>query len=326
MRPHVGAKTLARYRQGDLSSRRSSRIGAHLAGCARCRALNEDLAGVTTLLASVRPPPIPEHLAARIQAALATEAATRATRPAEKAPPAEQAAAAAPAAAGTGLAENGRRPRPEVPGHGRRPRLARPVPAVALAAAAAVVLLAGGIYGLTRLGAGPTSSSAGSAAAPAASGVAGTASQPGRALGPALPYRHAGGADTITPVKSGTDYTPGNLSAQVAAQLGRHSQPAAVAGPNAHSPAQTYGPAAASGGRAATFGGVRVSDLAGCVNRIAAGERVLLVDVARYRGEPATVIVTQPTAGGPEQIWVVGTGCSASRSDLLHHAMLRTAG
>src|SRR6516165_5773418 len=116
MRPHVGAKTLARYRQDDLSSRRSSRIGAHLAGCARCRALNEDLAGVTTLLASVHPPPVPEHLEARIQAALATEAATRATRPGEKA------AAAAPAPSGTGPAGNGRRARPEAAGHRRRPR------------------------------------------------------------------------------------------------------------------------------------------------------------------------------------------------------------
>src|SRR6516162_4956746 len=171
MRPHVGAKTLARYRQDDLSSRRSSRIGAHLAGCARCRARSEDLAGVTTLLASVHPPPIPEHLEARIQAALATEAVARAARPGEKAPADERPAAAAPAPAGTGPAANGRRPRREEPGFGRRPRLGRPVPAVALAAAAAVVVLAGGIYGLTRLGAGSTSSSAAGSASPAASGV-----------------------------------------------------------------------------------------------------------------------------------------------------------
>ena len=220
MRPHVGAKTLARYRQGDLSQRRSSRIGAHLAGCARCRARSEDLAGVTALLASVRPPPMPEHLAARIQAALATEAATQVTRSAEKAPAGEKAAAGAPTPAGTGPAANGRRPRPEAPGHGRRPRLARPGPAVALralTAAAAVVILAGGIYGLTRLGASSTSS--GSAAAPA---VPTPASQ-------SVP----GG---ITAIRSGTDYTPGNLSRQVAAQLARHGHSPAVAGPNAGAP------------------------------------------------------------------------------------------
>ena len=330
MRPHVGAKTLARYRQGDLAPGRTARIGAHLAGCARCRARSEDLAGVTTLLASVHPPPIPEHLEARIQAALATEAVARAARPGEKALPGETApaderpAAAAPAPAGTGPAANGRRPRREEPGFGRRPRLGRPVPAVALAAAAAVVVLAGGIYGLTRLGAGSTSSSAaGSAAVPAApaSGAAGPAGR-----GPALSYQHAGGSDRIIPVMSGTDYTTGHLSGQVAAQLARHGRSMALAGPNAMSPEQTRSPAAASGGRAATFGDIPVADLAGCVNRIAAGERVLLVDVARYQGAPATVIVTQPAAGGPEQIWVVGTGCSASRSDLRHHAMLNPAG
>ncbi len=315
MRPHVGAKTLARYRQGDLSQRRSSRIGAHLAGCARCRARSEDLAGVTALLASVHPPPIPEHLAARIQAALATEAATRVTPSAEKAPAGEKAAAAARAAApagtgpaGTGPAGNGRRPRPEVPGHRRRTRPARPFPAIALralAAAAAVVLLGGGIYGLTRLGASSTSSSAGPAAGPAVPAPA-SQSPPG----------------SITAIRSGTDYTPGNLSSQVAAQLARHGQNAPVAGPNATSPA--HSPAEASGGRAAA--GISAAALAGCVNRIAAGERVLLVDVARYQGAPATVIVTQPATGGPERIWVVGTGCSASRSDLLHHAMLNTVG
>ena len=40
MRPHVGAKTLARYRQGDLSQRRSSRIGAHLGKFLRNRYAN----------------------------------------------------------------------------------------------------------------------------------------------------------------------------------------------------------------------------------------------------------------------------------------------
>src|SRR4030088_610097 len=60
MRRHIDAETLARFRQGDLSPRQ-----------------NEDLAGVTTMLASAQPPPIPEHLTARIQTALATEAARR---------------------------------------------------------------------------------------------------------------------------------------------------------------------------------------------------------------------------------------------------------
>ena len=320
MRPHVGAKTLARYRQGDLTARRDARIGAHLAGCARCRARSEDLAEVTTLLASVRPPPIPQHLTARIQAALATEAATRAALP-EKALPGEKAAAP-----GTGPAANGHHPRQEMPGHARRrlPRLGPAVALRALAAAAAVVLLAGGVYELTQSGGSSTSSSAAGSSAPGPQ-ASGPARQSGPVAGPAVPYQHAGGSASITAVRSGTDYTPGNLSRQVGAQLGRHGQSAPAAGPAAAAPEQTHGPAAGSGARA-TFGGMAVSALAGCVNRIAAGGRVLLVDVARYQGAPATVIVTQPAAGGPEQIWVVGPGCSASRSDLLHQAELDTAG
>jgi Putative zinc-finger len=356
MRPHVGAKTLARYRQGDLTARRNARIGAHLAGCARCRARSEDLAQVTTLLASVHPPPIPQHLAARIQAALATEAAALAARPGEKARPGQAgpgeraAAAAAPAGtepggtepggtepggtgpAGTGPTANGHHPQQQMPRHGRRPRLPRLAPPVALralAAAAAVVLLAGGVYELTQLGASTTSSSsAGSSAAgpqvPAPAPA--SQSQGAPAAGPALQYQHAGGPASINAVMSGTDYTPGNLRGQVAAQLAGSGRSAATAGPNTAGPEQTRSPAAVSGGRAATFGGIPVTSLAGCVNRIAAGGRVLLVDVARYQGEPATVIVTQPAGGGPEQIWVVGPGCSASRSDLLHQAEPGAAG
>src|SRR5215831_172369 len=311
MRPHASAKTLARLQQGDLSPRRSSRIGAHLARCARCRALSEDLAGVTTLLASVHPPPIPEHLAARIQTALATEASRRGA-PSRGAP-------------SRGLLPDGQEAAAAAPGPGRPPR-ARLRPAVALralAAAAAVVVVAGGVYEITQLGASSTSSSSASSPArrplaPTAGGSAvnGSAAQ----AGPALPYRHAGGQDTVTPVMTGTDYQPEQLSSQVAAQLAKHGHIAAGAVPNAMSPPATRGPAAAQGGEQATFGPSSVLALAGCVNRIAAGQLVRFVDVARYQGAPATVIVTQASPGGPEQIWVVGAGCSASRSDVLRHA------
>jgi hypothetical protein len=321
MKPHVRAQTLARFREGDLGPRRSARISAHLARCARCQARSEDLAGVTRLLASVHPPPIPEHLAARIHTALTTEAARRVTLPEEN--------AAAPAAspAGTGPAADGRHPRRERPAHGRRPRVPRLRPAIALAAAAAVVVVAGGIYEIAQNSA--SSSSAGSpAAAPAVSGAGeqsrAAASAP--AAGPVLTYRHADGEASVTAVMTGTDFAPGRLSVQVATQLARHGPGSArVAGPNATAPPATQGPATA-GRQPATFGHMAVADLAGCVNRIAAGDLVLLVDVARYQGGPATVIVTQPSAGGPEQIWVVGPGCSASRSDVLRHAALSPAG
>lgn len=327
MKPHVRAQTLARFGQGDLSPRRTSRIAAHLARCARCQARSEDLAGVTRLLASVHPPPIPEHLEARIHTALTTEAARRVRRP-------EESAATTPGAEPviTGPAANGGHPRHERPGRAQRPRAPRPRSAIALrtlAAAAVVVLVAGGVYEIARTSSSSSSSSPSAsspAAAPAVPGAAGPEAGTSRpATGPTLTYRHAGGEASITPVMTGTDFAPGDLSGQVTAQLDRYGRGTAVAGPNATAPSVTEGPAAA-GRPAATFGPMTVTDLAGCVNRIAAGDLVLLVDVARYQGGPATVIVTEPSAGGPEQIWVVGPGCSASRSDVLKHAALSPAG
>ena len=78
MTRHVSAEALARYREGDLGSRKSSRIRAHLAGCPRCTALDEDLAGVSALLASAPGPAMPEQVTARIQAALIAEGARQA--------------------------------------------------------------------------------------------------------------------------------------------------------------------------------------------------------------------------------------------------------
>ena len=75
MTRHVGAEALARYREGDLRGRRSARIRAHLAGCLRCTALDEDLAGVSAMLASAPVPAMPEQVTARISAALTAEAA-----------------------------------------------------------------------------------------------------------------------------------------------------------------------------------------------------------------------------------------------------------
>src|SRR6266581_9506263 len=75
MTRHIGAEALASYREGDLGSRKSARIRAHLAGCPRCTAIDHDLAGVTALLASAPAPAMPDQVTTRIQAALTAEAA-----------------------------------------------------------------------------------------------------------------------------------------------------------------------------------------------------------------------------------------------------------
>jgi len=314
MRPHVGAETLAGFHQGDLNPRRSARVRAHLAACGRCSELNEDLAGVTTLLARVHPPPMPEDLTTRIHTALAAEASKRAPLPAGT-------EAMTRTTAGTAL-------RLDVPhqraggsgGPSRPPGLRSAIALRTVAAAAAVILVAGGTYEIVRHSASPSP--------PAGSPSHSAARRPGpsTAVGPALRYRHAGRQESIAPIATGTDYTAGKLSSQVSTEVARPGSGTRKAVPNAVTPPADRGPVAGPAQRSATFGSMPVSALGGCVNRMAAGGLVLLVDVAQYQGTPATVIVTEVSAAGPEQIWVVGTGCSGSRSDVLKHAVLAAAG
>jgi hypothetical protein len=311
MRRHIGAKTLARFRQGELSRRRTARTQAHLAGCARCRELNEDLADVTTLLARVQPPPMPEHLAARIQDALAVEVARRATQTAGTTATADP---AAPARTAHGLRAL------------RAPRFSSPLVLRVAAATAALVVVAGGGYEIAQH-AGGSSTTASVPSSSSASRQAPGITEPAAAapsFGAALPYQHDGQRDSVIPITTDTDFTSGKLTRQVRDELTKAGQArASLAAPGEKSPQAT--PSAAAGPASKTFG-IPSAALDGCVNRIAAGALVLLVDVAKYQGTPATVIVTGVTAAIPEQVWVVGRGCSASHSDVLSHVMLSGGG
>ena len=314
MRPHVSAETMARYRQGDLNQRRSSHISTHLAGCDRCSALSQDLGGVTTLLASADPPPIPEDLTARITSAIAAESARRAAAPDARTAP----------DVGTAPAGRGHR----AP---RRPRMPRITPKVALgglAAAAAMVLVAGGLYEVVGRSGPPTSSASSgvpAAARPAARSPGNEAMVPALpASGPALQYQHSGRKDDITPITTSTNFTKAELASQVTSEVKKYGAGFTKTGPNAESPggSGTESPAAVPREQTGTFADIPVVALRGCVDRIAAGSLVLLVDVARYSGAPATIIVTEAAETGPMQIWVVGTGCSASSSDVLQRAVV----
>jgi hypothetical protein len=307
MRPHVSAETMARYRQGDLNQRRASHISTHLAGCDRCSALNQDLGGVTTLLASVSPPPMPDDLTARITSAIAAESARRSAAPQTAPAPAFSTAA----------------PQHRAPRRSRRPRVTPKLALSGLAAAAAMVLVAGGIYEVVGHSGAPSSSASEGvpAAAPASRSANGPmAKAPASASGPALTYQRGGRKDSITPIATGTDFTPAALTSEATAEVRKYGARFTKTGSNDESPAHS-GQASAGPvtGEQGTFADVPLASLRGCVNRIAAGSLVLLVDVAHYRGAAATVIVTEAAEAGPMQIWVVGTGCSASSSDVLRH-------
>jgi hypothetical protein len=309
MTGHPDADVLAEFREGLLGRRRSARIRAHLARCSRCASRSSELAEVTELLASAPAPKIPDELAARLDGVLAAESAARAR-------------AAIPAAAdrGTGTAPDaadgadGGRPRKAR--SGRAPRPWRGTALRAASVTAALLVIAGGGYGVSRLvqgGPGGVSASLGSRAGngpqagsseqggPTFAGSAGA----GPANGPAVLPNIRRAAAGLPVIESGTDYLPGRLPAQVQAVLARF--PVSPAG-------QT--PAAAPGQAA----------LRGCVNLITGGRGPRLVDVARYQGRPATIVVTEAAGGRPGQIWVAGPGCSAGTRDLIARAPLPGTG
>ena len=76
---HLDTDVLAEFRAGLITGRRGARIAAHLAGCGRCTALDEQLAGVRSLLASVPAPAMPDSVARRLDTVLAAEVAQRDT-------------------------------------------------------------------------------------------------------------------------------------------------------------------------------------------------------------------------------------------------------
>jgi hypothetical protein len=329
MRGHPDDETIAAFREDLLPARKAARIASHLAECPRCAEVDAQLAAVTAALARIPTPPMPASLTARLDAALAAEAAARSAEafpahadpvagatPADRtATPAGTADRTAPPAAhphrgpGTGPG----RPGPGHTGPGRGPgrRARRPWAGSRLslrvaAVAAAVVVLAGGGYAIAQVVAG-----GGQELATSSSGAAASGSAAGRPSGSALAPEAAPRAPEGLPlVASGTTYRAGQLPAQVAAVLKRHS---------AHGQVNAAPPAVGTG--AAAF-----PHLAACVSHVAGGQRPRLVDVARYGTQPAAVIVVPVPGTTTVRVSVVGPGCSAQGGDIITQFSMPTPG
>ena len=259
---HLDTDVLAEFRAGLITGRRGARITAHLAVCDRCTALDDQLAGVSVLLASVPVPPVPDSVARRLDTVLAAEVTRRDN---------------AERARGDGTAES---PAPRRPGGNRGFRL---LTLRVLAPAAAVVVLAAGGYGLSRL-VGPegqvtASSSAGSAAraaAPAAGPAKGAVSRPQR----------------ITPrpmvvVTGNANLSRAGLAQQVEAAL------------RAPAPGTRQAP----------------SRLRGCVLRLADGHPLQRVESVRFEGRSATLVVAR--TGADDTAWIAAQDCSAANPHVL---------
>jgi hypothetical protein len=156
-------------------------------------------------------------------------------------------------------------------------------------APAAVVLLAAGGYGLSQLagGSGPQASSA----------SAGRAVKPTRGFGPAAAAAPPSGLPSarslLSPanypvVTSHTDFLPSTLRQQLETAL----QVAAESG---------TAPAASATVRA-------------CVQSVAGGVTPVLVESARFEGQPATIIVVR--TGPSDTVWVAGQDCSPTHRDV----------
>ncbi|MGH3274855.1 MAG: hypothetical protein ACRDNZ_11130 [Streptosporangiaceae bacterium] len=345
MTRHFSTEKLARFGAGDLRAAAARRVGAHLDRCTTCQAEADALAELPALLARTELPRIPSHLAARIDAALATESAHR--------------AAGSPALR-PGRAHGPQRAHGAQRQSGSQHRRSRsPAPGRAILVTAAVVaIIGGGSYGLVRglAGAGGgtsaaasgSRSAAGSAAvappqsnasrfssarpgAGAAGGSGASGVRPGAvralAFGPLERYSYAGHAGHFTPVRTDTDYVAVRLGQQASAALVRVQGAAAgrlggPGSPQVGSP-RVGSPYPGREGPASEFSATALASLPGCVGRVAAGQAVLLVDLASFQGSPATIIVTAPPGSTvASQVWVVGPGCSRSDSDVLAHQLL----
>jgi hypothetical protein len=187
---HPDTDVLAEFCAGLVTGRRAAMITAHLAGCARCTGLADELAGVSALLAAVPAPAMPDRVAQRLDTALAAEVAHR--NDSERA--------------------RGDRPRDRATG---RPWAGsggfRRISLRVLAPAAAVVLVAAGGYVLSRHGSSAQLPGASSAAAPARN----TTSAPRYA---AAPKAAAGTAGGTTP-QSQRRSPAGTLTRQLEADL-----------------------------------------------------------------------------------------------------------
>jgi hypothetical protein len=250
---HLDTDVLAEFRAGLITGRRGAKITAHLACCERCTAVDDQLAGVSALLASVPAPAMPDGVAQRLDTVLAAEVANR-DHP-----------------------ERSRRDSPqETATPGRRPghRGFRLMSLRVLAPAAAVVLAAGG-YGLSQLSHGPGNTEAAASAASAAASSSSAASA----------AKAANGA--LAPVASPPRSASRKLSAATLPVVISHAGISSLAALKQQVQAELNVP---PGSRTTQHASSLVT---ACAHHMAGSVQPLLVESIPYRGEPATVIVAR---------------------------------
>ena len=273
---HPDSGVLAEFSAGLITGRHGAQISAHLAACERCTGLCDELAELPALLAAVPAPVMPETVIQRLESVLAAETANRDS----------------PERAGDHVAP-GRVAGPPP----RRHWDFRLVALRVLAPAAAVLVLAAGGYGLSRIAGGSTNSVASSSSASSSSAEAqAVPGAAGQALPSSAPTNRSEGSPAIEApfnsgvVISGPDYRRATLVPQLERELRLH-------------------PRAPVGARQLTPASLR-----GCVLRVT-HDPLLLVEKARFQGQPAIVIVA--ATGRHDTAWVTTSACSATSDHVL---------
>ena len=275
---------------------------------------------------------MPDALTARIEAALAAEAAARAA----DAPRAVDAPPLAAAAAGAALPH---RARPGVAARGARPGRTAPGSRPGAGRAGAATTgpgwrcasprspprwrsIAGGGYGVAQLltGSPAVNGTASSAAPGAARGPEHPGHGPGAAhvrrrfqFGATLGRRQRSLPSRALVVSSGTNYQP--APGRPSQLCPRESEPPC---PLKRPPGPTLAP---SQSQASLF-----PDLQACLVHVGNGQHPLLVDVAKYQGHPALVVVLPSANGGRPEARVIAPGCTATTAQVLATATLPRSG
>ena len=288
---HANLDELASLSLGALRPRRAAKIEAHVASCELCAEVRQQLDSVPATLASTTYPPMPAYLASRVEVAIGVEARQRLA----DTPATETSRGLLPARRERRSRERGWR----LPGLSvRATRL--------VAAAGAVVVGVGSYAAVSNLGGQPGGQSSPAAAAPA------TPDQ--LSLGPEVTYGQPGSLHTIHAVHSSANFTATDLKTDAVEAV--DAAKARGASPARASLAQPqYGSAAPAPAGPD-------SQLSGCLSALAPDRIILLVDVAKYDGKAATIVVAAAMALSPAEVWVVGSLCSATNPDVLTRAAL----
>ena len=294
---HPSAAQLASVAVGELRLRKVARIQAHVGHCEQCSRICQQLNAIAAILASASYPRIPENLSARIESAIGREAQQR------------LAAIAATEAGGRDL--SARRPLARSVGGWHLPSLSATATRLAAAVAAGVIAAAGSYLVAENVGSSVTRS-------PSSPLVGGAVPAQQMSLGPDVTYGQPAPLHTIRAVESHTNFVAAHLRTEAILAVHAAEAREAFAGQPAASTAALLTGSDAN----LAVDGPSPRRLAGCIGLIAPGQTVLLIDIARYQGKPAAVIVTASTVVSGEEAWVVGSSCSARTKDVLAQAAL----